>query len=86
MNENNNKAYFIGGFKGVKKETNRPYWFLAFGAAQEQTEDRFGGAAANIYVDEKVYNDFKAKAKPFNYVDAQVLYVRGGWSLINYKL
>lgn len=81
-----NKAFFIGGFKGIKKETQKPYWFISFGAPQEQNDDRFGGAAVNIYVTENIYNEWKEKAKPWSYVDAQLLYVRGGWSLISYKL
>lgn len=83
---NENKVFFIGGFKGVKKENGRSYWFLSFGVPQEQNELRFGGACANVFVDEKIYNEFMNKAKPWNYVTANVLYVRGGFSLISYNL
>ena len=83
---NENKAYFVGGFKGVKKETGKPYWFLSFACAQEQEVDRFGGAVCNVYVKEDVWNEFKNKAKPWSYINACVMYVRGGYSLISYNL
>ena len=83
---NNNDVYFIGGFNGTSKSSGKPFYCLCFGLAQEQKDNKFGGTCANVFVDDKQYNDFKIKAKPWTYVKANVLYVRGGYTLINYTL
>lgn len=94
MNEkSSSKSFFVGCFQGVKN--NNPYYFLCFAYPQKQQAyqpkekgltEVIGGGVASIYVDKDVYDLFKAKAKPFDYVDAQVMYVNGGPALISYNL
>ena len=94
MNEkSNSKSFFVGCFQGVKN--NNPYYFLCFAYPQKQQAyqpkekgltEVVGGGVASIYVEKDVYDLFKAKCKPFEYVDACVMYVNGGPALISYNL
>ena len=81
---------FLGGFTGVVKNENyktfgQNFYRLVF-ACERNDDSHFGFEVASISVKAEVYNEFFTKVKPNTNVNAKVLYVRGGWSLIDYNL
>lgn len=85
MKNENNDVMFVGGFSGTSK-AGRNFFALNFNVAQKQDNNHFGSSCATVFVEEDVYNDFINHAKPLTYIKANVLYVRGGYSLISYNL
>lgn len=85
MKNDNSDVMFIGGFKGHSK-SDRDFYALNFVVAQKQDENHFGSSSATVFVDRDVYEDFISHAKPLTYIKANVLYVRGGYTLISYNL
>ena len=89
MSDKTNQVYFAGGFTGKIKNgvhAGEPFYGLGFVVPTKQDDEHFGASCATVFVSKEVWDDFKLKAKPCNYMNANVMYVRGGYSLISYNL
>ena len=82
----NNDVLFVGGFCGTGKTSGKDFYALNF-AVKPKTENanRFGFDNATIFVTEKDYKRF-ITIQPMSYVDAQIVYARGGYILLSYNI
>lgn len=81
------KPLFIGGFTGNSKKTGEPIYCLHFAVKpNKERENSFGWDTASCWVEKDTYQKFMIADMFMQKVDAQVLYVRGGYALINYNL
>lgn len=74
---------FVGGVSGTSK-AGKEFFILSFGCPSSR-DNVFGFEAAQVFTDEKTFNDFKRSARPGKEVSATLHYSRGGWDLIEYK-
>ena len=90
MENKKNNTIFLGGFTGVVKNEKystfgKNFYRLTFAMARDD-DAHFGYETASVSVSDATYKEFLVKAKPNSFVDARVMYVRGGYTLIDYNL
>lgn len=82
----NNNIMFIGGFSGTSKTSGKPFFALSFAKRPEISNDnKIGFESCSIFVDNNTFNDFR-KVTPLNFVDASIIYARGGYILVSYSI
>lgn len=89
MSEKLGDVFFAGGFTGKIKNGSHAgddFYGLSFVVPTKQDDSHFGSSCATVFVSSDVFEDFKKHAKPCNYMKANIMYVRGGYTLISYNL
>lgn len=86
-NDEMNKPLFIGGFTGNSKKTGEPIYCLHFAVKPtKERENAFGYDSASCWVEKDTYQKFMISNVFMTRVDANIMYVRGGYALISYNL
>lgn len=85
-----NRPIYIGGFVGTSKKSGNPYYCLQFVVKSDKDSDNKIGSwqNVNLFVKQEVYQQFSiaSSIKSLDHIDANIMWVNGGFALINYTL
>ena len=82
----NTNVMFIGGFSGNSKSTGKTFFGLNFATVPNRAIDNhFGYEVATVFVNADDYKRF-SMVQAMSYIDAKLIYARGGWVLLEYNI
>lgn len=83
------RPIYVGGFIGISKKTGNPFYCLQFVVSSEKNSENKIGTwqNVNLFVKQEVYQQFElAGLKSLDHINANIMFVNGGFALINYTL
>lgn len=82
----NTNVMFIGGFSGTSKSNGKTFYGLNFATEPNKAIDNhFGYEVATIFVNADDFKRF-SMVQSMSYVNAKLIYARGGWVLLEYNI
>ena len=82
------KTLFIGGYAGTSKKDSKPFYTLHFAKEHDYeskpNDNMIGWDNITVFVEKNVFDDFK-NIHGGVFILASLVYIRGGWGLIDYS-